>query len=152
MELFVGNLGETVSAADLARLFRDYKGATVRLVDKRFEDGRIERHAVASIDSDKLARKAIKQLDGQVLRGNRIVIREYLHRTYSNERRALNWRNQHWPGFERRQTERRQRAMAAPDAGLLPLADTTQAPAPAKSKTTEQTIKISGLSNFARKL
>jgi uncharacterized protein YifE (UPF0438 family) len=35
------------------------------------------------------------------------VVREYKQRSYSNERRALNWRDKPWDGVERRISERR---------------------------------------------
>ncbi len=108
MELFIGNLAEKVTYADLIGFFKGFSNkAKIRIVIKRQANGSRIRYGVIVFDSDKFALKAIKKLNRKPLRGLCVELREYFHRYYANERRALNWRDKPWSGVERRQHERR---------------------------------------------
>ena len=115
MDIFVGNLSPRTTVSDLVALFKSFSSATrFQIFDKQYDDGSRSRYAVATIDSDKLAEKAIKKLNGQELNGQRIALREFLHRSYGNERRAIGWRDKPWHGVERRANERRRKMAIKP--------------------------------------
>jgi len=118
MEVFVGNLPETINPADLQRLLAPLdRDAQVKLHHLNYKEGGTACYGVCTFSSERLARKAIKKLDGYLLFGRALTVREYLYRSYSNERRALGWRNKSWDGLERRGGERRHgTALAAADA------------------------------------
>jgi len=110
MDVFVGNLSPRTTLNDLVVFFKSFSSdARFQIFDKQFEDGSRTRYAIASIEPDKLAEKAIKKLNGTYLQGNTVVLREFLHRSYSNERRAVGWRDKPWGGVERRGNERRRK-------------------------------------------
>lgn len=115
MDVFVGNLSPRTTLSDLVTFFKGFaSNARFQIHDKQFEDGSRTRYAIATIDPDKLAEKAIKKLNGQMLDGHSVVLREYLHRGYSNERRAMGWRDRPWQGEERRASERRRKQLQKP--------------------------------------
>jgi RNA recognition motif-containing protein len=115
MEIFIGNLAENVTLRDLTAFFKTFANkAHIRLIEKRQENGTRIRYGIADFDSDKLALKAIKKFNGAVLRGQKVALREFFRRSYSNERRALNWRDKPWDGPERRKDERRKKAQSRP--------------------------------------
>ncbi|MCW8828136.1 MAG: RNA-binding protein, partial [Gammaproteobacteria bacterium] len=65
MELFVGNITTTTTLNDVINLFRSFASkARFRMVEKKMENGNRAYYAVADFDSDKLAAKAIKRLNG----------------------------------------------------------------------------------------
>ncbi|NNG13545.1 MAG: hypothetical protein HKM22_00120, partial [Gammaproteobacteria bacterium] len=64
-------------------------------------------YGLASFDSEKLARQVIKRFNGMAFKGKRVVVKGFTHRNYSNERRALNWRQAGWNKPERRNLDRR---------------------------------------------
>lgn len=146
MEVFVGNLTLNVTHTDLIGFFKGFSNKMkLRIVDKRQDDGTRVRYAIAAFETEKLALKAIKKLNGKVLRGERLVLREYFNRYYANERRALNWRNKPWNGVERRQTERRKQNIRS---------QPTETPDAISKKATEVTpeaVVISGYTQLARK-
>lgn len=115
MDVFVGNLSQRTTLNDLMVFFKGFASdARFQIFDKQFEDGSRTRYAVASIEPDKLAEKAIKKLNGSYLQGNTLLLREFLHRSYSNERRAVGWRDKPWHGVERRTSERRRKLTMKP--------------------------------------
>lgn len=147
MEVFVGNLNNTVSFRDLALLLKDFKKPQIKLVEKAQADGVMLRYAVVTFDSARLAKKAINRFHTHELRGQPLVMREFVYRSYVNERRALDWRNRPWSGPERRRTDRRK-------AQLLATADTfpvePSAPAPA-AKAREPELRVAAYKDMARK-
>lgn len=115
MDVFVGNLSPRTTLSDLVTFFKGFASDTrFQLFDKQYEDGSRIRYAVATIEPDKLAEKAIKKLNGQKLHGEAVVMREFLHRNYGNERRAVGWRDKPWHGVERRDNERRRKQLQKP--------------------------------------
>lgn len=144
MEVFVGNLPGTVKVADVERLLAPFdRQVQIKLQQHKRKDGETGCYAVCTFSSDRLAQKAIKKLDGSQLFGQVLSVREYLYRSYSNERRALGWRNRPWQGVERRGVERRQGSIktAEPD----PFAEEV---APAEEK---ERIVIQGFRDLATK-
>ncbi len=115
MELFIGNLTPTANLGELIAFFKGFSSkARFRFEEKTLEDGATIRYAVADFDSDKYALKMMEKFAGELYRGKELVIREYLHRSYNNERRAVNWRDKPWRAGERRRDDRRLKAYIAP--------------------------------------
>ncbi|WP_127475262.1 hypothetical protein [Sulfurivermis fontis] len=101
MELFVGNLPEGISPAELDVLFLCCRPMRWRLA---------RGYAVATVIPDRLALRAVQQLHGRPLRGRPIEVREFLPRDVANERRGRHHRVRSWSGRERRYGERRHNA------------------------------------------
>ena len=81
MELFVGTLPPDVTGNALRTLFQPYRRHTsVRVEVKRFTDGSEARFGVVGFDSDRLARQAMRQLDGKVVNGAPVRVRRFCHR------------------------------------------------------------------------
>lgn len=115
MDIFIGNLSPRTTLSDLVSFFKGFASDTrFQIFDKQFGDGSRSRYAVATIEPDKLAAKLIKKFNGAFLHGNTLVLREFLHRSYSNERRAVGWRERPWHGVERRDSERRRKQVQKP--------------------------------------
>ena len=148
MEVFIGNLAPNATLTDLIGFFKGFAGkARIRIVEKKLEDGSKCRYGIADFESDKLGLKAIKKLHGKSLRGEPVVMREYFHRYYGNERRAVNWRDQPWQGVERRQQERRMKEAPKGTDGFDQLVEQTR-----KAEEAEvESIRISGYTHLARK-
>ena len=78
-----------------------------------------EYHAIVNIKPDAVALRVIKKLHGQLFRGRRIVVREYVVRDWRNDRRAI-------PGkageisTERRLTPTRRRTLRIEMKKLMP--------------------------------
>ena len=108
MELFIGNLPAN---ANLGVLIAHFKGfstkARFRMEKKKQDDGSTVYYAVADFDNDKYAQKFLEKYAGQEFYGRELAIREYYHRSYNNERRAVNWRDKPWRAGERRKDDRR---------------------------------------------
>ncbi len=110
MDLFIGNLPPNVNYSEIVSLFRAFsRMARFRIEQKTLEDGSTIRFVVAEFDNDKQALKLMKKFQGQLYRGRELLIREYYYRSYSNERRAVNWREKPWRAGERRRQDRRNR-------------------------------------------
>lgn len=142
MDVFVGNLSPRTTLSDLVTFFKSFSSDTrFQIHDKQFADGSRTRYAIASIEPDKLAQKAIKKLNGGYLHGNTVVLREFLYRSYNNERRAIGWRDRTWQGVERRDSERRRKQQTPKPADF----DT-----PRKEDGASQ-VKVEARDLFARK-
>lgn len=148
MEVFIGNLSEKVTLSDLTAFFKAFANkAHIRIVVKRQENGSRVRYGLADFDSDKLALKAIKKLNQKVLRGKSVVMREFYHRRYSNERRALNWRDIPWSGPERRQEERRRQEAAKSQDAFQDMLKQSEKSAEQEA----ENLQVSGYTHLARK-
>lgn len=108
MELYIGNIPDGIDDYDL-RKFIGVNGADTRfrIIDKAGQSGCRIRYGYADIEPPKLAIKAMARNHGREWQGRKVVMREFRHRTYSNDRRALNWRQMAWGGDERRDADRR---------------------------------------------
>jgi len=108
MEVYVGILPASTTQSEVMRLLVPFdKQVRVEMKTHELREGGKNHYAVATFSSDKTALKAIKKLNETEFHGCILEVREYLYRSYNNERRALGWRNQAWDGEERRQHERR---------------------------------------------
>ncbi len=150
MDVFIGNLSPRTTLNDLVVFFKGFApGARFQIFDKQFEDGSRSRYAVAIVEPDKLAEKAIKKLNGAFLQGSKVVLREFLHRSYNNERRLIGWRDKPWHGIERRVSERR-RKQALKSRDIDAKMGTKQACEPTE-KIDPNNIRIEARDLFARK-
>jgi len=148
MEVFIGNLAERVTLTELTAFLKAFASkARIRLIEKRQEDGCKIRYGLADFDSDKLALKAIKKLNQKALRGKEVVMREYFHRSYSNERRALNWRDLPWDGPERRRLERRKKENRNPKDNFKDMIREGEK----KAEKEADNLQVSGYAHLARK-
>lgn len=146
MEVYVGSLSPNTTRNDVVGFLKSFaRDARIQMVDQALENNQRAYYAIADFDSDRLALKAIKKLNGGVLRGEKVILREYFHRSYSNERRELHWRDRPWSGAERREHERRLKVMP-----------TTQDPNDfgihVEEKNDAESLRIKAYSNMARKL
>ena len=108
MELFIGNIPEDIDDYDLRKFFGIKDPQTrFRVVEKSGQQGHRIRYGFAEIDSDKLGHKTVVRNNGREWDGQKVVVRPFKHRTYSNDRRALNWRELEWSRDERRDSDRR---------------------------------------------
>lgn len=148
MDVFIGNLAPNASLTDLIGFFKGFSGkAKIRIVEKRMEDGGRCRYGIAAFESDKLAQKAIKKLNNKPLRGQLVALREYFHRYYYNERRAVNWRELPWEGVERRQQERRRKESRKENDGFDKLVEQSRKNEEAEA----DNLLITGYTHLARK-
>ena len=114
MELFIGNIPEDIDDYDLRKFFGIKDSQTrFRIVEKTGQNGRRIRYGYAEIDSDKLGHKTVVRNNGREWRGQKIIVRQFNHRSYSNDRRDLNWRQQEWGSDERRGIDRRGKGQKA---------------------------------------
>lgn len=148
MDIFVGNLPRAASTADLERLFSSYdKAAHIAIKEGHDKDGNSFRYGVCSMESERAALKAIKALNGHRLLGAELTVHEFIHRNYSNERRALGWRQREWEDEERRRHERR---IGTKRVEVDPFADDGLALEEVKPAE-EEKITITGYNRFAVK-
>jgi RNA recognition motif-containing protein len=145
-ELFVGNLPLGVGVVELCALLNRFgEHFSARMLIKNFENGETCRFCIASFDSQRLARKAAKKLRKTKRGASPLEVHEYMHRTYSNERRDLHWREQAWDNEDRRGHERRRQEH------VEPVDDLFTAASPEESVANEKSIKITAYRNMARK-
>lgn len=150
MEVFVGNITSNTTLSDVVYLFKGFaKKARMRMVDKKLQNGERAYYAIAEFDSDKLALKAIKKLNGSILRGQHVVMREFHHRSSNNERRAVNWRDKPWDGPERRASERRKKLLPQQKDDFNELLQSSRENE--KKEKEESLFSISAYSHMARK-
>ncbi len=115
MKLFIGNFTDKGHLSKLAKLLRryGYHSDTKYMVTK-LKSGEPRFYAVVETSSERLANKLTKKLANAKELDTKLIIREYKQRSYSNERRALGWRDREWSGVERRIDERRRNAVGKP--------------------------------------
>lgn len=108
MELYIGNIPDGIDDYDLRKLFRvSGDQASFRIVCRDGGHNKSHYYGLANIASDKLALKLARHFNGLPFKDKRLVVKTFTHRNYSNDRRALNWREQDWQKTERRQRDRR---------------------------------------------
>jgi RNA recognition motif-containing protein len=107
MELFVGPLPEKVDHFSLRHFFQDFYGKfSLQMLDTYNPDETL-RFALVRFDSENLAYKAIRRLNGKKLEDQSICVRQFVQRSRRNERRDLNWRQRLWQALNRRNSDRR---------------------------------------------
>jgi hypothetical protein len=76
MELFIGNLALQTSEGDVNKLFEPYGHTELKLITKNYEGpAGARRFGFITIPETAAAQKAIRDLDGHLLHGNRIRVR-----------------------------------------------------------------------------
>ena len=153
MDLFVGNLPLDTSLSELIAYFKGFSSkGDFHLKRKKLDNGETVLYAVLSFENDKYAEKLLAKYAGKEFKGRALAIREYFHRSYNNERRALNWRDKPWRAGERRRNDRRL-IEGKPVVDKDDFEDII-ASSQAKEKSLDeqaQTIKIEAYANVARK-
>ncbi len=107
MDIFIGNLPAKEYQSDIANLLKDFaKGpqTQMNLAIQKHKDGY---YCVANIGDDRKAKKFIRKYNLKSPYGHQLMVREFIHRSYGNERRDIGWRQKRWQGIEKRQFERR---------------------------------------------
>ena len=108
MELYIGIIPNHVDDYDLRKFFNIVGNqASFKVVTHDHGNGVKSRYGLVEVESEKLGFQLIARFNGKELKGTRVVVREYIRRNYSNDRRALNWRQIEWDDMERRLDDRR---------------------------------------------
>ena len=108
MELYIGNIPEQITDYDLRRFFNVIgEQASFHIVNGHTREGEPCHYGLADVESEKLGFQLMARFNNKSLQGCDVVVREFLHRNYSNDRRALNWRQAEWLDVERRRADRR---------------------------------------------
>lgn len=110
MDVFIGNLPPSATLEEIREIHGNWRfNAVIRRVDGQDKSGRLYRYFLVhfAVDDEKAAQQLIKQLHGLSYYGRKIEVRPFIHRSYCNERRALDWREKPWHAEERRLGERR---------------------------------------------
>ncbi len=111
MDVFIGNLPASISFNEVRELHGSWDfDVPVKRIDGEDRHGNRFHYFLARFspkdeaDADRL----IQDMAGLSCYGRLLDVREFIHRSYSNERRALNWREKPWHKPERRVSERRE--------------------------------------------
>jgi len=110
MDVFIGNLPASISFNEIRELHGNWDfDVAVTRVDGKDKRGHEFHYFLAQfpLKDEAEAERLIKEMDGASCYGQRLEVREFLHRSYCNEQRALNWRKKNWDESERRKAERR---------------------------------------------
>jgi len=110
MDVFIGNLPSSISFNEIRNLHGNWNyDVPVKRVDGQDRHGREFHYFLAQFSPKEEAEadRLIREMEGVSCYGRVLEVREFIHRTYSNERRALNWREKPWHKTERRISERR---------------------------------------------
>lgn len=110
MDVFIGNLSRSTTLHDIRSACRKWDfDAQFESKSGTYQIGKSYHYYVARFGPglEKEAERMIKLLKNVSIEGRPIKSREYVHRSYVNERRALDWRTRPWDGVERRCQERR---------------------------------------------
>lgn len=112
MDLIILELAEEAEVSDLKSLFKGLADkAEFKIVIQSYVDGSHCRYGIANFKLPKLGRKSIRKFNNKKLLDAPVTVRQFHHRTYQNERRALDWRNKVWDKPERRIAERRRKVV-----------------------------------------
>lgn len=135
MEIFIGNIPSEMNGYELRRFVNgilDSRKPSIwpfmrnkepgelsfKIVEKHTASGSY-RYAVATVEPKSVALECIALMDKRLFRDNELEVREYIPRSYMNERRAVNWREKAWNGIERRMGDRRQVAIASGSSAVM---------------------------------
>ncbi|WP_303902345.1 RNA-binding protein [Thiohalomonas denitrificans] len=91
MQIFVGNLPDSVTGDDLRRFFRGYGRCSGFLIINKLVDGRINHCAYGVIEPDQEARRAIRELNHRELKGQPVEVTEHAEPERRRPRR-MPWR------------------------------------------------------------
>lgn len=108
MEIYIGILQDNIDDYDLRKFFNIVgKQAQFKIITHDHGNGVKSRYGLVEVESEKLGFQLIARYNGKNLKGTKVVVREYLRRNYSNDRRDINWRQMDWHELERRTDDRR---------------------------------------------
>ncbi len=110
MDVFIGNLPASISFNEIRKLHGNWNfDVAVERVDGQDRHGNEFHYFLAHFppQAEAEAERLIREMSGISCYGNLLDVREFIHRSYSNERRALDWREKRWDQPERRIAERR---------------------------------------------
>jgi len=107
MDIYIGPLATGTTIDDVKDFLSKFaREVNVHIVE--CTDGENDhRYAVAELEPEKKAGKAIKKLNGKKLGDTAVVVKVYAHRVVQNERRAPGWMDREWKASERRGRDRR---------------------------------------------
>lgn len=152
MELFIGNLPPDTNLGEIIALFKGFNSkGRFHLKQKKLEDGTTIRFVVAEFDNDKYALKLLEKFSGAMFRGCALVIREYVYRSYNNERRAVNWREKPWRAGERRRIDRRLKEFVVQRDEFEEIIASSQVAAEKSLDEQVDNLNVQAYENFARK-
>ncbi|MDH5785492.1 MAG: hypothetical protein OEZ16_07785 [Chromatiales bacterium] len=152
MELYIGNLPLATNLGQLIAFFRGFSSKIVfHISRKKLDDGRTICFALADIGNDRLAAKFRQRFDGVMFCGQPLAIREYVHRSYSNERRAVNWREKPWRAGERRRNDRRLTEAQAKRDEFESMVESARAREEKELENRADTLEVTAYDSFARK-
>ncbi len=108
MEIYIGILNNDIDDYDLRKFF-DIVGnqASFSVVTHDHGNNVKSHYGLVEVESEKLGFQLIARFNGHSIKGCKVVVREYIRRNYSNEQRAINWRQMDWHEIERRNDDRR---------------------------------------------
>jgi len=108
MEIYVGILANDIDDYDLRKFFNIVGNqASFSIVTHDHGNSVKTRYGLVEVESEKLGFQLIARFNGKLIKGHKVVVREYMRRNYSNDQRAINWRQMDWPNEERRNDDRR---------------------------------------------
>lgn len=108
MNIFIGNLpGKRYEAEVLQLLKQIDKNIQAKIITPILKNVRDGFFCIANVSQEKLAKRFIKKYNLKSPYGQCLHIREYVHRSYGNERRDIHWREKYWNGPEKRSGDRR---------------------------------------------
>ena len=110
MDVFIGNLPPSTTFNEIRWLHGNWNfDAVIERVDGQSMAGHVYQYFIAhfSKGGEEEAGRLIKQLNGMSYFRQKVEVREFIHRSYRNERRAPGWRDRPWHGVERRNVDRR---------------------------------------------
>jgi hypothetical protein len=107
MELFVGPLPDRADHFSLRYFFQEFQGQFNLQVLDTFNPEETLRFALVHFNSEHLAYKAIRRLDGKKLGSTPVCVREFIERNSKKDRRALSWPERLRQRFGRRNIDRR---------------------------------------------
>jgi len=110
MDVFIGNLPSSVSFNEIRELHGDWDfNASIKRVDGQDKRGHEFHYFLVQFSPKNVAEaeRLIQDMQGASYYGQMLDVREFIHRCYSNEQRALKWREKPWSESEQRVKERR---------------------------------------------
>ena len=126
MEVYIGNIPEGLNGYELRRYVtgvldsrkkpllslwkrQEASELSFKIVEKHTPSGSYH-YVVATVEPKAVAEELIELLNLRFIKDKPLEEREYVPRSYMNERRSINWREKVWDGIERRLGDRRLRS------------------------------------------
>ena len=108
MHIFIGNIPSKKYEPEIKSLINAFdSNARNRLETSLTRFRPNDYYCIVKFANVRTGRRFIKKLDQKSPFGQPLKVREYQHRSYGNERRAIDWREKDWNSTEKRTTERR---------------------------------------------